>query len=117
MDSLDSTFLALAAAEAERFVGATSPNPPVGPVLVRDGRVLGIGGHERAGTGHAEVVALKRAREAFGADALRGSTIYVTLEPCNHFGRTPPCSKAVIEAGITRVVYAAMDPNKDVPGG
>ena len=78
--------------------GDTSPNPQVGAVLVRDGEVVGEGYHTRAGAPHAEVEALKSA----GA-AARGATLYVTLEPCNHHGRTPPCTEAVIAAGVSRV--------------
>ncbi|MBI3542419.1 MAG: bifunctional diaminohydroxyphosphoribosylaminopyrimidine deaminase/5-amino-6-(5-phosphoribosylamino)uracil reductase RibD [Deltaproteobacteria bacterium] len=121
---VDSLFLALAAAEAEKYRGATAPNPPVGACVVgapegaeKPGRVLGIGAHARAGADHAEVVALKAAAAAYGSAALRGATIYVTLEPCNHQGRTPPCTKALVEAGLGRVVYAERDPNKNVAGG
>lgn len=114
---MDSDFLGLAAAEAEKFEGATAPNPPVGACIVRDGGVLGVGAHARAGTDHAEVVAIKAASGIHGAQALRGSTIYVTLEPCNHHGRTPPCVSAIVEAGFARVVYAMPDPNPNVKGG
>jgi diaminohydroxyphosphoribosylaminopyrimidine deaminase / 5-amino-6-(5-phosphoribosylamino)uracil reductase len=89
----------------------TDPNPRVGCVLVKDGAVVGEGWHERAGQPHAEPNALKAA----GGSA-RGATAYVTLEPCNHFGRTPPCSLALIEAGVARVVYALDDPNPEVAG-
>src|SRR5262245_53249674 len=100
---VDRLFLALAAAEAEKFRGATAPNPPVGACIVRDGRVLAVGAHARAGSDHAEVAALRAAIAAHGSESLRGATIYVTLEPCNHHGRTPPCTKALLEAGIARV--------------
>jgi diaminohydroxyphosphoribosylaminopyrimidine deaminase/5-amino-6-(5-phosphoribosylamino)uracil reductase len=90
---------------------STDPNPRVGCVLLRDGATVGEGWHERAGGPHAEVAALTAA----GA-AARGATAYVTLEPCNHFGRTPPCSLALIEAGVSRVVYAIDDPNPEVAG-
>jgi diaminohydroxyphosphoribosylaminopyrimidine deaminase/5-amino-6-(5-phosphoribosylamino)uracil reductase len=91
--------------------GRTSPNPLVGAVIVKEGRIVGQGWHKKAGTPHAEVHALAQA----GA-AAKGATIYVTLEPCSHYGRTPPCSKALIEAGIGRVVIAMKDPNPLVAG-
>jgi diaminohydroxyphosphoribosylaminopyrimidine deaminase/5-amino-6-(5-phosphoribosylamino)uracil reductase len=91
--------------------GYTTPNPMVGAVLVKDGRVVGEGYHRRAGLPHAEIEALRQAGEQ-----ARGATLYVTLEPCSHWGRTPPCADALIEAGI-RCVYAAMqDPNPQVAG-
>ena len=96
---------------AERGRGTTRPNPIVGAVVVRDGEIVGEGWHERAGGPHAEVVAL----EAAGARA-RGATLYVTLEPCMHHGRTPPCADAVIAAGVFRVVAAAGDPNPKTDG-
>jgi diaminohydroxyphosphoribosylaminopyrimidine deaminase / 5-amino-6-(5-phosphoribosylamino)uracil reductase len=91
--------------------GSPEPNPHVGAVLVKDGRLLGAGHHERAGGPHAEVVALAAAGEE-----ARGGTIYVTLEPCNHYGRTPPCVSALIAAGVTRVVIGCRDPNPNVTG-
>ena len=91
---------------------STSPNPRVGCVLVRDGRVVGEGWHERAGAPHAEINAL-----AAAGDAARGATAYVTLEPCSHHGRTPPCTEALIKAGIARLVAAMEDPNPLVSGG
>jgi diaminohydroxyphosphoribosylaminopyrimidine deaminase / 5-amino-6-(5-phosphoribosylamino)uracil reductase len=90
---------------AERGRGTTHPNPVVGAVVVRDGEVVGEGWHERKGGPHAEVVAL----EAAGASA-RGATLYVTLEPCSHHGRTPPCVDAVLGAGVAHVVAGAIDP-------
>jgi diaminohydroxyphosphoribosylaminopyrimidine deaminase/5-amino-6-(5-phosphoribosylamino)uracil reductase len=90
----------------------TDPNPRVGCVLVRDGRVVGEGWHQRAGGPHAEAAAL-----AAAGGSARGATAYVTLEPCNHHGRTPPCSEALIAAGIARVVYAVADPNPQAIGG
>ncbi len=92
--------------------GRTAPNPPVGAVVVRDGRIVGEGHHAAAGTAHAETIAL----DAAGPLA-RGATLYVTLEPCCHHGRTPPCTDAVIAAGIAEVRYAIGDPDPRVAGG
>jgi diaminohydroxyphosphoribosylaminopyrimidine deaminase/5-amino-6-(5-phosphoribosylamino)uracil reductase len=97
---------------AERGRGTTSPNPVVGCVLVRDGKVVGEGFHERAGGPHAEAAALASAgRDAAGASA------YITLEPCNHVGRTPPCAPALVSAGVSEVVIGMRDPNTEVSGG
>ena len=93
-------------------LNTTDPNPRVGCVLVREGQVVGEGWHERAGGPHAEVCALQSA----GADA-RGATVYVSLEPCAAQGRTPPCTTALLEAGVARVVYAAADPTPEMRGG
>jgi diaminohydroxyphosphoribosylaminopyrimidine deaminase/5-amino-6-(5-phosphoribosylamino)uracil reductase len=98
--------MARALALAAAAFGRTSPNPVVGAVLVKDGRVVGEGHHQRAGAAHAEVEALRRA-----GPAARGATLYVTLEPCNHTGRTPPCCEAILSAGVARVVIAMKDPN------
>jgi len=91
---------------------APFPNPGVGALVVRDGQVVGLGHHERAGEAHAEAVALAAA----GARA-RAATLYVSLEPCNHFGRTPPCVEAILRAGVRRVVIGCLDPNPRVCGG
>ncbi len=96
---------------AARGVGSTAPNPAVGCVIVRDGRVLGEGYHHRAGEAHAEANALAAAGDA------RGATAYVTLEPCNHVGRTPACAQSLIGAGVARVVIGAADPNPKTDGG
>lgn len=108
----DSLHMSRALQLARRGLLTTTPNPRVGCVIVKDGRVVGEGWHERAGTPHAEIHALKAAGEA-----ARGATAYVTLEPCSHHGRTPPCAEALIEAGVGRVVAAMSDPNPLVAGG
>jgi diaminohydroxyphosphoribosylaminopyrimidine deaminase/5-amino-6-(5-phosphoribosylamino)uracil reductase len=97
---------------AERGRGTTRPNPVVGAVVERDGEIVGEGWHERKGGSHAEVAAL-----AGAGDAARGATLYVTLEPCRSFGSTPPCTRAVLEAGVARVVAGALDPNPEAAGG
>lgn len=97
---------------ARKGLGRTSPNPCVGAVVVNNGEIVGRGYHKKAGTPHAEVHALNDA-----GDRARGGTIYVTLEPCNHTGRTPPCTRAVLGAGISRVVIGSPDPNPRVAGG
>jgi diaminohydroxyphosphoribosylaminopyrimidine deaminase/5-amino-6-(5-phosphoribosylamino)uracil reductase len=107
----DRAFMELAFAEARKVKGRTLPNPPVGAVLVKAGKMIGRGGTRPAGQAHAEIAAL----EAAGAKA-RGSTLYVTLEPCSHHGRTPPCVDAVIAAGIGKVVIAIQDENPLVGG-
>lgn len=104
-------FMRLALREAERGLGRTSPNPAVGAVLVKGGRVVARGHHSRAGGPHAEVVAIRAA----GARA-RGADLYTTLEPCDHFGKTPPCSMAILEAGVRRVFVGSSDPNPLVNG-
>ena len=107
--------MALALKEAQRGVGLSSPNPPVGCVVVKNGRVIGLGAHSRAGDPHGEIIALMDA-EAGGHD-VSGATAYVTLEPCCHHGRTPPCTDALLQAGIGRVVVGVRDPNPRVDGG
>lgn len=103
----------LAVEHAEKVKGATYPNPPVGAVILdRAGRVVGVGGTEPAGHAHAEVVALRRA-----GGLAAGGTAVVTLEPCNHHGKTPPCVDALLAAGVAQVVYAVADPNPAAAGG
>ncbi len=97
---------------SEARLGRPSPNPNVGAVVARDDQVISVGHHERAGADHAEVVALREA-----GDAARGATLYVTLEPCNHHGRTPPCVDVIVRSGIKRVVVGIRDPNPHVQGG
>jgi diaminohydroxyphosphoribosylaminopyrimidine deaminase/5-amino-6-(5-phosphoribosylamino)uracil reductase len=108
----DAAHMARALELARRGLWTTDPNPRVGCVLVNDGRVIGEGWHERAGGPHAEAMAL-----AAAGPLARGATAYVTLEPCCHHGRTPPCADALIAAGVARVVYAMQDPNPRVAGG
>jgi diaminohydroxyphosphoribosylaminopyrimidine deaminase/5-amino-6-(5-phosphoribosylamino)uracil reductase len=97
---------------AKRAWGKTAPNPLVGAVIVKDGQIIGEGFHPGAGQPHAEIFALREA----GAGA-KGATIYVSLEPCNHYGRTPPCSQALVAAGVSKVVVGMVDPNPLVAGG
>jgi diaminohydroxyphosphoribosylaminopyrimidine deaminase/5-amino-6-(5-phosphoribosylamino)uracil reductase len=111
MDALDRLFLERANELARRGAGNTSPNPAVGAVVVRDGGIVGEGYHRRAGEPHAEVHALRAS-----GDLAQGATLYVSLEPCNHFGRTPPCTQAVAQAGIARVVIGVADPNPKTNG-
>jgi diaminohydroxyphosphoribosylaminopyrimidine deaminase / 5-amino-6-(5-phosphoribosylamino)uracil reductase len=107
----DQRFMALALALGRRGQGRTWPNPAVGAVIVKDGVIVGRGWTQPGGRPHAEVESLKRAGEA-----ARGATLYVTLEPCSHHGKSPPCADAVIAAGIARVVSAIEDPNPEVAG-
>lgn len=106
----DAVYMTLALELAKNGLYTTSPNPRVGCMLVKDGKIIAKGWHARAGQGHAEVEALKQAKDAEGA------TAYVTLEPCSHHGKTPPCCDALIAAGIKRVVVAMQDPNPLVAG-
>ncbi len=108
----DSEFMKEAIRMAEKGLGRTAPNPAVGAVIVRDGKVVSKGYHRKAGAPHAEIEAL----EKIGGSA-KGATLYVTLEPCNHTGRTPPCTKAILDGGINRVVVGMEDPNPGVKGG
>jgi len=107
----DQYFMELALRLAQERKGLTHPNPTVGCVIVKEGKVIAQANHERAGLPHAEVKALSIAGES-----AKGSTLYVTLEPCTHFGRTPPCVDAIIKAGVKRVVIATLDPNPLVSG-
>ena len=107
----DIEFMSLALQLARRGEFTTAPNPRVGAVVVKDGELVGSGWHKYAGQPHAEVYALQEAGEQ-----AQGATIYVTLEPCSHYGRTPPCAQAIIDAGVARVVIAMQDPNPQVAG-
>ena len=112
MSQSTDTFMRRHALELARAaVGSTSPNPPVGAVVVRDGRIVGEGHTQPTGGDHAEIVALGQAGEL-----ARGSTLYVTLEPCSHQGRTPPCTDAIISAGVSEVHASVVDPNPQVSG-
>src|SRR3990172_396234 len=104
-------YMGLALGLARRALGRTSPNPAVGAVLVKDGAILAQGYTQPPGSWHAEIVALLQ-----GGPAARGATLYVTLEPCCHHGRTPPCTEAIIAAGVADVRYACGDPNPLVGG-
>ncbi|MBV9972065.1 MAG: bifunctional diaminohydroxyphosphoribosylaminopyrimidine deaminase/5-amino-6-(5-phosphoribosylamino)uracil reductase RibD [Candidatus Eremiobacteraeota bacterium] len=108
--AVDRAYLDRAIELARRGLGATSPNPPVGAVIVKDGALIGEGHHRFAGQPHAEIEALREAGDATGA------TMYVSIEPCNHFGKTPPCTRALIDARIARVVIGARDPNPTTNG-
>lgn len=110
-DVLDAHYMARALELARKGLYSTHPNPRVGCVIVRDGQVVGEGWHVRAGEPHAEVHALRQAGEQ-----ARGACAYVTLEPCSHHGRTPPCAEALVKAGVARVVAAMQDPNPQVAG-
>lgn len=110
--SLDEVFLQEALALAARIPTRPWPNPPVGAVVVKDGVVVGRAAHHGAGTAHAERLALAEA-----GDRARGATLYCTLEPCRHHGRTPPCTDAILEAGVSRVVAGVRDPNPPASGG
>ncbi|AKR10261.1 riboflavin biosynthesis protein RibD [Bacillus cereus BAG1X2-3] len=104
-------YMKLALENAKAMKGQTTPNPLVGSVIVNDNRIVGIGAHMKAGEPHAEIHAIRMAGEQ-----ARGGTIYVTLEPCSHHGRTGPCAEAIVQAGIKRVVVATLDPNPLVSG-
>lgn len=110
----DASWMSLALAQARLALPISAPNPPVGCVIVRDGRLIGHGHTQQAGGPHAEVMALRDAQVR--GEGLRGATAYVTLEPCSHHGRTPPCADALIREGVSRVVVALHDPNPLVAG-
>ncbi len=112
MADSDRNYMRLALREAKKGIGRTSPNPSVGAVVVKNNKVVGKGYHKRAGTPHAEIHALREAGKR-----AKNATLYVTLEPCNHTGRTPPCTEAILKAGISRVVIGMLDPNPGVAGG
>ncbi|EKO5201341.1 bifunctional diaminohydroxyphosphoribosylaminopyrimidine deaminase/5-amino-6-(5-phosphoribosylamino)uracil reductase RibD, partial [Vibrio vulnificus] len=109
--AIDRQMMLRAIALAKRGLYTTAPNPNVGCVLLRDGEIVGEGFHFRAGEPHAEVHAMRMA-----GDKAKGATAYVTLEPCSHYGRTPPCAEGLINAGVSRVVCAMEDPNPQVAG-
>ncbi len=104
-------FMKIALNEARKYKGLTHPNPAVGALIVKNDKIISIGAHKKAGHDHAEVDAIKNAKEN-----LYGSSLYVTLEPCNHFGKTPPCTKAIIEKGIKKVYIGALDKNPLMSG-
>ncbi len=111
MSAKDEQFMFQALEEAAKGIGRTAPNPPVGAVLVKRNQVIAVGHHAKAGGPHAEVVALHKAKAA-----AKNAILYVTLEPCAHTGKTPPCAEAVIAAGVKKVVYGFRDPNPLVHG-
>ncbi len=110
----DELFMRHAVQLAKKARGKTSPNPMVGAVITKNGQIIGEGYHKKAGLPHAEIEAMNSVKNK---DDLTGATIYVNLEPCNHFGRTPPCSEAIIKSGIKRVVIGMRDPNLKARGG
>ncbi|MEA1962513.1 MAG: bifunctional diaminohydroxyphosphoribosylaminopyrimidine deaminase/5-amino-6-(5-phosphoribosylamino)uracil reductase RibD [Bacillota bacterium] len=111
MEKIDEQYMQRTLVLAEKARGRTNPNPMVGAVIVKENQIVGEGYHDKAGTPHAEIHALRDAGEE-----ARGATVYVSLEPCSHFGKTPPCADAIIAAGVRRVVIAMMDPNPKVAG-
>ncbi len=114
MNNTDEFFMRKALSLAKRAQGKTCPNPLVGAVIVRDGEIIGEGYHHRAGLPHAEIEAMNSVKDR---SLLKGSTMYVNLEPCNHYGKTPPCSLAIVQAGIKRVVIGMRDLNPEASGG
>ncbi len=117
MNALDKRHMTTALTLAARGLGRVAPNPAVGCVIAKGARVLGRGWTQPGGRPHAEAVALAQATERYGAEAIRGATAYVSLEPCAHHGRTPPCANALVAAGIARVVAPLSDPDPRVDGG
>jgi diaminohydroxyphosphoribosylaminopyrimidine deaminase/5-amino-6-(5-phosphoribosylamino)uracil reductase len=113
LNKTDEKFMRMALRQARKGLGRTTPNPAVGAVVVREGKVIASGYHKRAGVNHAEVDALYK----IGGKGKKGDVLYVTLEPCNHQGRTPPCTEAILKSGIKRVVVGMKDPNPKVSGG
>ena len=111
MISKDEKYMRMALKLAQRGIGSVEPNPAVGAVIVKDNQVIGRGWHKKFGGPHAEINALKNCKQS-----PRGATMYVTLEPCCHFGKTGPCTDAIIKAGIKKVVAATKDPTKKVNG-
>jgi len=107
----DSYYMRMAISLASRGTGKVSPNPKVGAVIVKDDEIVGMGWHKQLGDNHAEVEAL-----AIAGEKARGSTVYVNLEPCSHYGKTPPCAPRLVEVGVSRVVVALVDPNEKVNG-
>lgn len=112
MNKTDIMYMKMALEEAEKGIGFTNPNPMVGAVIVKDGEVIAKGYHHRCGEGHAEVEAFRAAE----GKNVEGATIYVTLEPCSHYGKTPPCADLIVSKKVARVVVAALDPNPLVAG-
>lgn len=115
MSEADQHFMGLALEQARQALGRTAPNPSVGAVIVRDGQVLGVGRTQPVGGPHAEVEAVRNAHER-GHDDLSGATMYVTLEPCCHWGRTPPCTDTILREGLGRVVVGVVDPYPPMQG-
>lgn len=111
MNTIDEKFMGIAIGLAEQARGRTSPNPMVGAIIVKDGEIVGKGYHQKAGTPHAEIHAIADAGEQ-----AKGATIYVSLEPCSHYGRTGPCTEAITKAGLSKAVIAMADPNPRVSG-
>ena len=103
----DAKFMRLALKEAEKGIGLTSPNPTVGCIIVKKGKIIGRGYHRKAGGPHAEIEAIRSAK----GKPLKGATIYITLEPCSTYGKTPPCVEAIIKSEMARVVYGVKDPD------
>jgi len=109
----DEKFMREALKQARKGLGRTSPNPVVGAVIVRNGDIIASGYHKRAGYHHAEIDAVRKIE----GGARKGDSLYVTLEPCNHYGKTPPCTEAILKSGLTRVFIGMRDPNPNVSGG